>query len=104
MTDEATDGDHRGLKLVLSLTDARATIGIQRFGTDPVIEAFEAMDISQLLEEAPGVITRAEAQWEKQPKYPKYDRPSPPSPPTQPARARPGAQPPTNRPDRPRLF
>ena len=104
MTDEVTPGESRDLKVVLSITDAGATIGFQRSGTDPVIEVFDATDISQLLEEALGVITRAEARWEEQPQYPKYDRPSPPPRQERPARDRRETQTPTTQPDRPRLF
>ena len=65
------------LKVVLSIRDGRATIGVQRPSSDPHIESFDDADLAGLAQEAPGVVERARARWEQAPKYPSYVRPAP---------------------------
>ena len=67
------------LKVVVSIKNGRATIGVQRSSSDPHIESFEDADLSGLTQEIPAVIERARAKWEDQPKYPAHERPAPPA-------------------------
>ena len=66
-----------GLKVVVSIKDGRATIGVQRPSSDPHIELFDGPDLSGLTQEALAVIERARAKWEEVPKYPTHERPAP---------------------------
>ena len=67
------------LKVVLSIKDSRATIGVQRPSSDPYIESFDDDDASGLALKVPAVIERARAQWEEAPKHPAYEWPAPPA-------------------------
>ena len=67
------------LKVVVSIKDARATIGVQRPSADPYIESFEDLDVSGLTLEVSAVIERARAKWEDEPKHPAHVRPAPPA-------------------------
>ena len=67
------------LKVVLSVKDGRATIGVQRPSSDPHIEAFDDPDLSGLAQEVSAVIERARARWEGEPKYPAHERPARPT-------------------------
>ena len=74
--DEA--GGARALRVVVSITGGRATIGVQQPESDPHIESFDDRDLSGLTQEVPSVIERARAKWEDEPKYPAHARPAPP--------------------------
>ena len=65
------------LKVVVSLKEGRATIGVQQPSSDPHIEAFDDPDLSGLTQEVSAVIERARARWDEAPKYPAYARPAP---------------------------
>ena len=67
------------LKVVLSIRGGRATIGVQRPSSDPHIESFDGLDLSELARELLTVAERAEARWEDEPKHPAHDRPAPPA-------------------------
>ena len=67
-----------GMTAVLSTTGSIATIGVRREGTDAFLEAFGQLDIEALAEELPGVLARAQIQWEENPLYPKYKKPAKP--------------------------
>ena len=67
------------LKVVVSLKEGRATIGVQQPSSDPHIEAFDDPDLSGLTQEVSAVIERARAKWEDEPKYPAHERPDPPA-------------------------
>ena len=67
------------LKVVLSIKEGRATIGVQRPASDPHIESFDDRDLSGLTREASAVVERARARWDDAPKYPAYARPAPPA-------------------------
>ena len=64
------------LKVVVSIKDGRATIGVQRPSSDPYIELFDDPDLSGLTQEVSAVIERARAKWEEAPHYPAYTRPA----------------------------
>ena len=66
------------LKVVVSIKDGRATIGVQRPSSDPHIESFDEPGLSRLAGSVAAVIERARARWENEPKYPTYERPAPP--------------------------
>ena len=68
-----------GLKVVVSIKGARATIGVQQPSSDPHIEVFDDLDESGLTQEVASVIERARARWEESPKHPAYERPAPPA-------------------------
>ena len=80
--EEQAVGDETGssedLKVVVSLKDGRATIGVQQPSSDPHIESFDDADLSGLIQELPAVIERARAKWEDEPKHPAHERPTPP--------------------------
>ncbi len=66
------------LKVVLSIREGRAVIGVQRPTVDPHIEAFDDADLVGLANQFPAVVARARARWEEEPMHPAYDRPAPP--------------------------
>ena len=66
------------LKVVVSIKDGRATIGVQRPSSDPYIESFDGRDASELAQEVPAVLERARAKWKDVPKHPAYERPTTP--------------------------
>ena len=65
------------LKVVVSIKDGRATIGVQRPSSDPHIESFDEPDLSRLAGSVAAVLERARARWENEPKYPTHERPAP---------------------------
>ena len=73
------DASEQGLKVVVSIKGARATIGVQQPSSDPHIESFDDLDESGLTQEVGAVIDRARARWEESPKHPAYERPAPPA-------------------------
>ena len=64
------------LKVVVSIKDGRATIGVQRPSSDPHIEPVDGLDLSGLTQEVLAVVERARAKWEDEPKYPAHERPA----------------------------
>ena len=66
------------LKVVLSIRDGRATIGVQRPSADPHIESFDDPDLFGLADEFPAVVARARAIWEETPQHPAYVKPATP--------------------------
>ena len=77
-TDDAGEqaGPPEDLKVVVSIKEGRAIIGVQRPSSDPHIESFDDRDLSALTQEVPAVIERARARWEDEPRYPAYERPA----------------------------
>ena len=71
-------GSSEDLKVVVSIKDGRATIGVQQPSSDPHIESFEDYDLSGLAQETLAVVERARAKWEDEPKHPAHERPAPP--------------------------
>ena len=65
------------LKVVVSIREGRATIGVQRPSSDPHIELFDDRDVSDLTQEVSAVIERARARWEDTPRHPAYARAAP---------------------------
>ena len=80
-SDDAKDetGPPKDLKVVVSIKDGRATIGVQGASSDPHIESFDDPDLSGLTQEALAVVERARARWGDEPKYPAHVRPAPPA-------------------------
>ena len=80
-SDDAGDeaGAPEDLKVVVSIKDGRATIGVQGASSDPHIEAFDDPDLSRLTQEALAVVERARAKWEDEPRYPAHEKPAPPA-------------------------
>ena len=72
-------GQPEDLKVVVSITGGRATIGVQQASSDPHIESFDDRDLAELTQEVPAVVERARAKWEDEPKYPAHERPAPPA-------------------------
>ena len=64
------------LKVVVSIRESRASIGVQRPSSDPYIESFVDREVSELAQEVPAVIERARTRWEDAPKHPAYARPT----------------------------
>ena len=81
--EEQAAGDETGssedLKVVVSIKNGRATIGVQRPSADPHIETFDDPDLSGLTQETLAVVERARAKWEDEPKHPAHVRPAPPA-------------------------
>ena len=67
------------LKVVVSIEDGRATIGVQQPSSDPYIELVDTPDLSGVTREVLAVVERARAKWEEAPKYPAHERPAPPA-------------------------
>ena len=67
------------LKVVVSIKEGRATIGVQQPSSDPHIESFNDHDLPKLTQEVSAVVERAKAKWEESPKHPTYERPAPPA-------------------------
>ena len=67
------------LKVVVSIREGRATIGVQRPSVDPHIESFDDYDLPRLALEVSTVVERARTRWEEFPKHPEYARPAPSS-------------------------
>ncbi len=82
------------LKVVVSIREGRASIGVQQLSSDPYIESFDDREVSKLAQEVPAVLERARARWEDAPKHPAYERPTP-STGRRPRREQPPAQNPT---------
>ncbi len=76
---EQQAGPPEDLKVVVSIREGRATIGVQRPSSDPHIESFDEPDPSELVREVSAVIERASARWEEVPKYPAHARPASPA-------------------------
>ncbi len=74
---EQQAGPPEDLKVVVSIREGRATIGVQRPSSDPHIESFDEPDPSELVREVSAVIERASARWEDAPKYPAHARHAP---------------------------
>ena len=78
--EDQTGGDETAppedLKVVVSIRDGRATIGVQGPSSDPHIESFDGPDLSGLAQEVLAVVERARAKWEDAPKYPAHERPA----------------------------
>ena len=72
-------GSPEDLKVVVSIKDGRATIGVQGASSDPHIEIFDDWDLSGLTQEVLAVTERAKAKWEDEPRYPAHARPAPPA-------------------------
>ena len=72
-------GPLQDLKVVLSIKEGRAIIGVQRPSSDPHIESFDDTDLAGVTQEVPAVIERAKARWEHAPKNPAFERPAPPA-------------------------
>ena len=66
-------------KVVISIRNSRATIGVQQPAADPHIETFDDADLFELSDQFPAVVARAKARWKEQPMYPTYERPAPPA-------------------------
>ena len=66
------------IKMVIALKDGTGTVGIKKPDTDIFFESFQRLDMDLLIEEVPGVIRNARAQWEENPKYPAHERPTKP--------------------------
>ena len=67
------------LKVVVSIKEGRATIGVRQPSSDPHIESFDDYDLPGLTQEVSAVVERARARWEESPKHPAYERPAPPA-------------------------
>ena len=76
---EKEAGSREDLKVVLSIKDGRATVGVQQPSSDPHIERVDAPDLPRLTREVLAVVGRARARWEDAPKNPTHERPAPPA-------------------------
>ena len=82
------------LKVVITLKEGSATIGVQEKDTDPVMEVVPIVNPEDALQEAlvaaTCLVERARERWAQAPKNPAYQRPGPPPPAPRPAVARTG--------------
>ena len=76
---EAENNAAEELKVVVSIKNGRAAIGVQQPSSDPHIETFYDTDLPALAQEVTAVTERAKARWEESPKHPAYERPAPPT-------------------------
>ena len=76
---EKEAGSSEDLKVVLSIKDDRATVGVQQPSSDPHIESFDDAELIGLVQELPAIVERARTKWENEPKYPTHERPAPPA-------------------------
>ena len=77
--DQTAEGEARpteDLKVVVSIKDGRATIGVQQPSSDPHIESVDAPELSGLAGDLLAVVARAKARWESAPKHPAHTRPA----------------------------
>ena len=74
---EEQAGPPEELKVVASIKEGTATIGVQQPKSDPHIESFDDHDLSGLAQEVAAVTVRARAKWETEPRYPAHVRPAP---------------------------
>ena len=65
------------MKIVVSVQGSRATIGVQKPGTDPRVETREFQDYPSLMQEVPDIVERAKNSWLLSPKYPEARRKEP---------------------------
>ena len=72
-------GPPQDLKVILSIKEGRAIIGVQRPSSDPHIESFDDPDLLGLTRVTLAVVERARSKWEDEPKYPTHVRPAPPA-------------------------
>ena len=78
-TSEGESSPAEDLKVVVSIREGRASIGVQQPASDPYIESFDDRGLSELAQEVPAVLERARARWEDAPKHPAYERPATPT-------------------------
>lgn len=70
------------VKIVITLKETTASIGIQKPDCDPVFSRVEG-NLPAALESIPGLVEEAQRSWDSNPRYPKCETPlTPKSPPT----------------------
>ena len=62
-------------KVVLTLIDRKATVGIRAEGCDPVLKVITGLGWRELLDLVPTFLAEAEALWGTTPLMPAYQRP-----------------------------
>ena len=69
------------VKIVISLKEQAASIGVQKPDCDPVFSRVEG-DLPAVLESVPGLVEEAQRSWDSNPRNPKCETPlTPPAPP-----------------------
>jgi len=70
------------VKIVITLKDHTASIGVQKPDCDPFFSRVEG-DLPAVLESVPGLVEEAQRSWDSNPRYPECETPlTPQSPPT----------------------
>ena len=65
-----------GLKVVISLKENKASVGVQAPECDPVFFGLEG-DLKSILKAVPGFVGEAKTRWEANKRYPKCETPLP---------------------------
>jgi len=74
-------GEKMELKVVISLKDGKATLGVQAPDCDPVFEVFEG-SLEEALERVPTLVAEARERWDSNPRYPRTKHELAPASPT----------------------
>ncbi len=91
------------LKIVISLKDSKAAVGIQAPECDPVFSTIEG-ELPTVLERVPGLVNDARVRWGLNPRYPKCETNLEPPRPAPAAAAPRAAARPAEDPVKPRLL
>ena len=75
---ETENGLPEGLKIVLQLSQGRATLGVWKPDADPHLETVGWETLEDVLEAVPNAVQQALESWEESPMRPKYIKPKPP--------------------------
>ena len=89
--------DQNGLRIVIRTRDGGASIGIEKEGADPSINAVEGT-LEEVLARVPHLVTVAQDTWAESPRHPKHEGQPPSSPSPAPSPARAAGRTPTPRP------
>jgi len=69
------------LKVVISLKDGKASLGVQAPDCDPVFAVLEG-SLEEALEKVPALVAEAREKWDSSPRYPKTSHQLTPAPST----------------------
>ena len=75
---ETENGLPEGLKIVVQLSQGRATLGVWKPDADPHLETVGWETLEDVLEAIPNTVQQALESWEESPRRPKYVKPKPP--------------------------
>ena len=75
---ETENGLPEGLKIVVQLSQGRATLGVWKPDADPHLETVGWETLEDVLDAIPNTVQQALESWEESPRRPKYVKPKPP--------------------------